>query len=184
MRRRFSPLSQWLRRVVTAMTGAWTVSTGSLAARHVEPSMVARYSDLADVLDAGRDREVRFDSQRQVTILLMMDRREDGPARRSVLRLDQAELDGAGWNGTTTAVVFDEFILEHDRPVVRHRVGAVRITREADGRARVAGIPAPRHDGDTADVTRMLERTGADLALTSDLDNLLTQLRAGVALVP
>ncbi|MFD9701218.1 hypothetical protein [Lentzea sp. NPDC059081] len=165
------------------MASAWRVKTGSRAVRQIAPLMVARYRELADVLDGGHDREVRFDSRSQVTILLMKDRREDGSAWRSILRLDQAELDGAGWNGTTP-VVFDEFILEHHRPMVRHRFGAVQITRDANGRARVAGLPGPRHDDVTAEVTCMLERTGADLALTSDLDHLVTQIRAGVALVP
>lgn len=178
-----SPPTGWLRRVLASWARTSVVETPR-ADRDAAASMATRYRVLARVLDGGHDREVRLDRRQQVAILLIKDRREDGTAWRSLLRLDQTELGGAGWNGVSTPVVFDEFVLDHDRPVVRHHVGAVTITRGTDGRARIAGVPGPERDETDPAVTAMLDRTGADLALPTDLDDLIHQIRSGVVLTP
>lgn len=170
--------------LAAVLVGVWVVKVELRADRHATPSMAATYRALTRLLDGAHDREVRVDSQYQVTILLMNDRGENGSTWRSVLRLNQTELDEAGWNGVSTPVVFDEFVLDHAHSVVRHRFGAVMITRDSDGHACIVGIPAPEQDEVDADVARMLDRTGVDIALTTDLDDLIKQIRAGVALVP
>jgi hypothetical protein len=170
--------------VAAAVIGGWVVRRELRADRHATPSMTSRYRALARLLAEGHDREVRHDAEHRVTILLMDDRGERGASRRAILRFDQAELDDAGTNGTGTPVVFEQFTLDHDRAIVRHWFGAVTVTRGADGDARVAGIPEPDQHEVNAAVAGLLDRTGVDLALIPDLDDLINQIRSSVALAP
>lgn len=169
----------------TAGAGVWLVRAELRADRHATPPMAARYRVLAGLLDNAADREVRLDPARRYSILLRDERLENGSLRRALLRFDQRELECAGHGGVGTPLVFDHFLLDSTRPLVRHRLGAVTITRGPNGRARIAGIPEPRQDRRAAaETARLLATTAADIPPVADLDVLIAQIRAGSALAP
>ncbi|MFD5830927.1 hypothetical protein [Lentzea sp. NPDC060358] len=153
------------------------------ADRHATPSMAQRYRLLARLLDAADDREVRVDPAHRYSILLQEERLADGSLQRSLLRFDQDELERAGHDGVSTPLVFDHFSLDPARPLVRHRFGAVTVTRDAEGRARVIGIPEPHRDRQAmAEIARLLASTAADIPPLEDLDVLIAQIRSASAL--
>ncbi|HEX7307915.1 hypothetical protein [Lentzea sp.] len=171
--------------VLVALAGAWLVRAELKADRHVTPPMAARYRALARLLDNADDREVRVDPARRYSILLRDERLRNGSVRRALLRFDQNELEGAGHGGVGTPLVFDHFSLDPARPLVRHRLDAVTITRGPDGKASIAGIPEPWQDERAvAETARLLTATAADIPPVADLDVLIAQIRSGSALAP
>ncbi len=151
------------------------------AERHASPEMTACYRVLAQLLDDADDGGVLIDDEDQVAFLLIDERTDDGRSRRAFRRFDRAELADAS-ETTGTPAVYHQFTLDTSRPVVRHRIGAITITRGEDGCARMADVPAPRQRRrDLLRTARMLARTGADIPPVDSLDELIVQLQSSSA---
>jgi hypothetical protein len=107
-------------------------------------------------------------------------RGKDGVALRSVLRFDHAEFDAAGQGGTATPVVFEQFFLDPARPVVRHRVSALAISRTEDGPVGITAMPARRRKRrEAANTDRLVDRLAADIPpMTAQLTIVATHLSA------
>lgn len=159
----------------------WLALSELRAERHATPEMTACYRTLARLLDDAGDGGVLVDDYDQVAFLLIDERSKDGTARRAFRRFDRAELADASETAGTPAV-FHQFSLDTFRPVVRHRIGAITITRGENGCARMTDIPAPRQRRrDLLRTARMLARTAADIPPVDALDELIVQLESSSA---
>jgi hypothetical protein len=148
------------------------------AERHATPEMTACYGVLARLLDDASDGGVLVDDEDQVAFLLIDERTDDGRSRRAFRRFDRDELAEASETAGAPAV-YHQFTLDTFRPVVRHRIGAITITRDENGHARMTDVPAPRQRRrDLLRTAHMIARTGADIPPVDSLDELIVQLQS------
>lgn len=152
------------------------------AERHVTAAMETRYFTLSRLLEGAGAGDVLVDADEGVAIMLVSNRGKDGVALRSVLRFDRAEFDAAGQGGTATPVVFEQFFLDPARPVVRHRVSALAISRTEDGGVGITAMPARRRKRrEVAKTDRLVDRLAADIPQVTDLDALIDQVQSSTA---
>ncbi|KOV87581.1 hypothetical protein ADL03_06715 [Nocardia sp. NRRL S-836] len=144
--------------------------------------METRYFMLSRLFEGAGAGDVLVNADEGVAIMLVGNRGKDGVARRSVLRFDHAEFDAAGLGGTATPVVFEQFFLDPARPVVRHRVSVLAISRTEGGTVCIAAMPARRRKRrDVAKTDRMVDRLAADIPPVTDLDVLIDQVQSSTA---
>jgi hypothetical protein len=152
------------------------------AERHVSPEMQTRYTTLLQLLNGASAEDVLVTADSDVAIMLVTNQSRDGSVMRSVLRFDREEFEAAGQDETSTPVVFEQFFLDPARPLVRHRINVIAVTRPENGGTRFSVVsPQKRTRWQAAKMDRLIDRLAADIPSVSDLDVLIAQVQSSTA---
>lgn len=165
--------------LLSLLVVVWLIRKELREERHATWPMQARYRALARLIDDAGD-DVLVDADGRFVIMLVSHRgRRGGPVPRSVLRFRRGEFFAAGQHGIRTEVVFEQFLLDTVRPVVRYRIDVIAITRSTDGSTRIAAVPRPDLGRrNAARNIRVVARLAADIPAIAELDTLINQVHS------